>query len=495
MKTLGLLTLSSIVVFAAAAAVRAKDANSDSVVKIHVTQRLPDFGRPWTKADPRKNAASGVVIAGRRILTNAHVVQYASQIFVQSDQSTEKIPARLVAMAPGIDLAVITVDDELFFEGRPALPLAARIPSIRDELTCYGYPIGGEQLSATEGIISRIEYASFYFETLGVRIQVDAALNPGNSGGPAVSNGQIVGLVYSVLQRAENIGYLVAAGEIALFLADIEDGTYDGKPQMFDELQSVEHEALRARLGLKNGVGGVMVNRPDRDDDSYPLKPWDVITHIADRPIDSQGNVRIKDDLRLGFPCFISRSTRNGKVPLTIFRQGESIDVQVPVRWSPNRLMPYLMGEYPSHFILGPMVFTGATADLSARVSMLPGEFFGVSRSPLLSRRFDRPAFEGEQLVVLGPRLFPHRTSKGYGGASFGVVEQVNDVKVKNLPHLVELLRDATGEFLTLKLAGKYETLVFRRQEVLDSTEEILENEGIREQYSDDLAEVWNGEG
>ena len=156
-----------------------------------------------------------MIIEGKRILTAAHVVLYASQILVQANQSTEKVPASVVAVAPGMDLAVIKVESPSFFEGRPAVPLAADIPALKQTVSVYGYPIGGEQLSVTQGIVSRIEFASLNYPASGLRIQIDAALNPGNSGGPAVANGKIVGLVFSKITRAENIGYLVAAEEIA----------------------------------------------------------------------------------------------------------------------------------------------------------------------------------------------------------------------------------------------------------------------------------------
>ena len=61
-------------------------------------------------------------------------------------------------------------------------------------MNVYGYPIGGKEQSVTEGIVSRIEYSRMYYDVYGLRIQIDAALNAGNSGGPAISNKKIVGL-------------------------------------------------------------------------------------------------------------------------------------------------------------------------------------------------------------------------------------------------------------------------------------------------------------
>src|SRR5450759_185873 len=77
----------------------------NSVVKVFSTMRYPDPFKPWTKQAPSEATASGVVIEGNRILTNAHVVLYASQVQVQASAAGDKVSATVVAVAPGIDLA------------------------------------------------------------------------------------------------------------------------------------------------------------------------------------------------------------------------------------------------------------------------------------------------------------------------------------------------------------------------------------------------------
>jgi S1-C subfamily serine protease len=472
----------------------ATDTNRDAVVKIHVTQRRPDFYQPWTKVAPRKTAGTGAIIAGRRILTNEHVVQYASQIFVQANQTTDKIPATVEVASPEMDLAILKVEDDTFFEGRPGLEISEGIPNIRDTVNVYGYPIGGDDQSVTEGIISRIEFAKFNYEARGLRIQVDAALNPGNSGGPALVDNKIAGLVFSKIAQADNIGYLIPGEELLSFLRDVEDGTYDGQPTLFDELQVLENSALRSKLGLSDDTTGVMVREPYViDDESYPLRAWDVITHVGEHSLDNQGDVHIRYDLRLDFRYRIPELVSDGKVPLTIVRDGKEERIEVPVLWRPKVLLPSLRGEYPSYYIHGPMVFTAATQDFVNNTGMRGRIFLSATRSPLIERQFDKPRFEGEELVAFSNRMFPHRITKGYSTMPFGVVSKVNDVPVQNLRHLATLLRDATGKYLVLTMAGNYETLVFDRTELAAATEQILEDEGIRYQSSSDLREFWLG--
>ena len=306
----------------------AQDSIRDLVVKIHAVHHTPDLLRPWTKNSPQQVKGSGVVIDGKRILTNAHVVRYASQIYVQPNQSARRIPARVEAISPSIDLALLTLDDDSFFDNRGALPFANELPRVKDAVSVYGYPTGGTELSVTQGIVSRIEFTDYYYQTSGLRIQVDAALNFGNSGGPAVNDGKLVGLVFSLIQNAQNIGYLIPVDEIKLFLADIADGTYHGKPQMHDLVQTIENDALRRKLGLPKNVHGMMVTEPYRDDQNYPLKEWDVITHIGDTPVDSDAKVAVRYDLRLSAFYLVQKYAKNGLLPLTIFRDGRTMQVE-----------------------------------------------------------------------------------------------------------------------------------------------------------------------
>src|ERR1700761_4354473 len=248
--------------------------------------RYPDPFKPWTKQAPSEATASGVVIEGKRILTNAHVVQYASQVQIQANQAGDKISATVVAVAPGIDLALLKLDDDSFFKTHAPISRANTLPEIKDPVLAYGFPQGGTALSITKGIVSRIEFVPYNYPASGLRIQIDAAINPGNSGGPAIAGDKMIGLAFSHLDQAQNIGYIIPNDEVDLFLKDIADGHYDGKPAMFDELQTLENPALREYLKLDKSVDGMVVHRPDSTNATSPLKEWDVITKIAGTPID-----------------------------------------------------------------------------------------------------------------------------------------------------------------------------------------------------------------
>jgi S1-C subfamily serine protease len=466
----------------------------NAVVKVFSTVRSPDPTRPWTKQVPNEVTGSGVVIEGKRILTNAHVVLYASQVQVQANQAGDKISATVVAVAPGIDLAVLRLDDESFFDTHAPVPRASTLPGIKDAVLAYGYPTGGNSLSITKGIVSRIEFVLYNYPVSGLRIQIDAAINPGNSGGPAISGDKMIGLAFSTLGNAQNIGYIIPNEEIELFLADIADGHYDGKPAMYDDLQTLENPALRAFLKLDKSLEGVVVHRPIETGAAYPLREWDVITRIADAPIDNQGMIRLGADLRVNFRYLIQKVANKGTVVLTIVRGGRPLRVELPV--SPDRptLVSDLKGEYPSYFIYGPLVFSRVTYQFVASISRNSAVANAITfiSSPIITHLFEPPDNERDELAVVSSPFFPHRLAKGYSNPTASVVYTVNGTRVRSLRHLVALLRDLKDEFVTFEFDQRVgEALVFSRKEMADATEEILTDNGVRAQGSPDMLEVW----
>ncbi len=470
----------------------------DSVVKVFSTLRGPDLYKPWTKESPSEVTGSGVVIEGKRILTNAHMVQHASQVQIQANLAGDKIYATVVAVAPDTDLALLKLDDESFFDSHPPLPRAKNLPGVKDMVLAYGYPEGGNSLAITKGIVSRVEFAYFRYPAAGLRIQIDAAINPGNSGGPAIVGDKMIGLTYSRLNDADNIGYIIPSEEIDFFLQGTASGHYAGKPALYDEHQTLENPALRSFLKLNPSVQGMVVARPYQTDASYPLKTWDVITKIGDFPVDDEGMIKVGDELKLRFTYAVQKLVKNGTVPLTIVRQGREVQVTEPVSADYPRLIPSIGNGYPNYFIYGPLAFTDATEEyLDGLVRSKYGSSImsrmSASGNPLVTRIGDRPQFPGERLVVVAGPFFPHKLSQGYSNPMTEVVKTINNIPIKNLAHLVAVLRDCHDKYVTVEFASRYsEILVFPRAEMVAATDDILTDNGVRAQGSADMLEIWN---
>jgi hypothetical protein len=110
----------------------------------------------------------------------------------------------------------------------------------------------------------------------------------------------------------------------------------------------------------------------------------------------------------------------------------------------------------------------------------------------MITRKMDKPAFAGEELVVISSPFFPHKLSRGYFNPVGRVVATVNGRAVKNLNHLVELLRDATEEFINFEFVGRGSpAIVLPRKEAIAATEEILTDNGVRAQGSPATLAIW----
>jgi hypothetical protein len=206
----------------------------------------------------------------------------------------------------------------------------------------------------------------------------------------------------------------------------------------------------------------------------------------------------LTDDLDVKFPYLVQKITKDGKVPLTVVRSGKEISIQLPVSNKHPQVIRDLENDYPSYFIYGPVVFSEATKSFVRY--LLDGEngeralrLLVYLGSPLLDRLEDKPAFDGEQLVVVSSPFFPSKLAVGYSQPYFQAIKTVNGIPIKNLNHLVQVLRDLKDDYVTMEFSGRVsETLVFPRKQMVAATDDILTDNGIRSQGSPDTMAVWN---
>jgi hypothetical protein len=206
--------------------------------------------------------------------------------------------------------------------------------------------------------------------------------------------------------------------------------------------------------------------------------------------------VKLGPNLRVRFQYRVQQVAKNGKVPLTVVRGGKTLQVQVPVGGPRQLLIPDLNGGYPSYFVYGPIVFSRATAEYLSFMNTNAAALnaFSFNASPLVTRRGEAPDAQHEELVVISSPFFPHKLTAGYSNRFGSVVESVNGMPVRSLRHLVALLRDLKDDLLVLRFDQREgETMVLPRKEMLDATENILSDNGVRSQGSPDMMEIWNG--
>lgn len=467
------------------------DPRRSSVVRIHTTSVMPDVFRPWTNRPAEESKGSGFVIDGERILTNAHVVEHAEQILIESDLLPRRITATTEFIAEGIDLAVLRVDEPGFFDLLPAVTIRDDLPRDQDKVTVLGFPMGGETMSATAGVVSRVEYSDYYYDVQGLRIQIDAAVNPGNSGGPAFIDDACIGAVFSRIDEGDNIGYVIPSKEINRFLRDIEDGHYDGKARLRANLATTENPGRRKKLGLSIADAGLtVIDAPE----SSGLKRWDVVAAIDGMKIDDQGYGELFG-IRLAYPALLEHAAGTGTTaPLTIIRDGVREEITVTLSDEDNDLFPLDPDLRPEYFVHGPLVFAGATHHIAeiGRYGMWSASL-AYRQNPIALRRYEDRATPDEEIVVLVNEPFPHPILRGHEDLEImSVLDKVDGVKVKNLAHAYELIKAKKEGMIEFEFVDKHmdRFVTLDAAALAAATDEILDRHSIRKPVSAGLLAI-----
>ncbi|GBG79801.1 hypothetical protein CBR_g30063 [Chara braunii] len=303
----------------------------DPIVKIFSVSSSPNYFLPWQNKPQRETSGSGFVIKGRRIVTNAHVVADQTFVLVRKHGCSTRFKAEVEAVGHECDLALLRVDNENFWEGMYHLELG-EIPNLQEAVAVVGYPQGGDNISVTGGVVSRVEPCQYAHGAAHLMaIQIDAAINPGNSGGPALMEDKVVGVAFQNLLGAENIGYIIPVSIIQHFLEDVEQrGRYMGFCTLGLTCQSMENEQLRQHLNMASGMTGVLVNKiHPLTDVSTKIKKDDVIMAFDGVPISNDGTVPFRRKERISFDYLVSLKKAGESGRLTILREGVQMDLDV----------------------------------------------------------------------------------------------------------------------------------------------------------------------
>ena len=256
------------------------------------------------------------------ILTNAHVVNQSAIIHVQIPSFGKfQFEADLIGIMPEKDFALLKIRPEGLVLIRsmlgkiPYLPLGnSDIIRRGDEVMALGYPLGQQSLKSTTGVISGRENGM---------IQMSAAINPGNSGGPSINTqGEVVGINTSMVQNAQNIGYIIQINDVKVFLNELRSERLVRKPYL-GILQSIATEDLVKALGnpLPGGVYivEVLADSPLKG----KLESGDMVYEINGIKVDLYGDMMVSwSEDKISTAEYVARLTPGQKVSFVAYRKG-----------------------------------------------------------------------------------------------------------------------------------------------------------------------------
>ncbi len=459
----------------------------NATVKIFTVVNPADYANPWNMLGTGSLAGSGCIISGRRILTNAHVVSDHTFIQVRRFGESKKYPARLIAVSHEADLALLTVDDPVFFKGITPLEFGG-LPQVQQDVVVYGYPYGGDTLSTTKGVISRIEHQVYAHSMISLlAAQIDAAINPGSSGGPVVIGDQVVGVVMEMFGSMQSIGYMVPVPVIKHFLDDLKDGKYDGFPEDGIVCQSMENESMRRMYGMNRDQTGVLVFRvaPGSPGEGL-IFPGDVVMSIDGHDVANDATVEFRTQERTNMNYYTEMHQIGEREVLTIMRKGKVMKVSVrltdPV--GRNQLVP--LEQYdrrPTYFMFGGLIFSPLTVKY---LKNWGDDWLDSAPANLVNTYLYEPLKEeGEEAVNL-MRVLPDEVNRGYHGSGNFRVMTLNGKKVKNLKELIAGIENSKDEFLVI--GDRWGTvIVLDREKAKKSTARIMKTYRIPYDRSADL--------
>lgn len=420
---------------------------------------------------------AGFIIDNQRIMTNAHVVSNARFLTVSKQGDPKPYAATVKFIAHDCDLALLEIDNPKFFDGTKALQFGG-IPAIESTVSVFGFPIGGDRLSVTRGVVSRVDFQPYSHSGVDshLTIQIDAAINPGNSGGPVLQDGKVVGVAFQGYSGdvAQNVGYMIPTPVIGRFLADVKDGSYDHYMDLALSYFPLFNPAERKALGLTDDNTGVLVGDVYGGGSSDGIiKKGDVLLAIDGNPIASDGSVDLEEGT-VEMAEIVERKLKGDKVALQILRDGKTIETTVPLneRW-PFGLQANAYDVRSRFLTFGGLIFQPVDQNFMSEhnpTNLRLRYMFDHYISDHLYQ--DRP-----ELIALSG-ILPDPINSYASDFTYSIVDKINDQKIERLEDVQKAFAES-AEYYVIHLLGEGRPIVLERKEVEKARERIRQRYGV----------------
>ncbi len=487
-----------------------------SVVQIFTTSTSTTYTRPWARNAQQQSTGSGFVVAvgdANMIVTNYHVIRDATRVTVEKRGDDEKYDAIIVAQDNTCDLALLKVESESFWNscGRGLTP-TKHLPSSGEECWVIGFPHGGTSASVTRGICSRLELTN-YLELDSVLpvfgrvsrllcVQVDAAINPGNSGGPALNaKKEIIGVSFASMVGSEGYSFLIPWEIVNHFITDVvRNGHSTGFPVLPFSYQLLANPHMRESLGMQSndvktdesssGETGVLITSVCRNnlDCTREIRVGDIVLEIEGRTVSNQGRVLLQaggsdGGVRIELEHVVAQKFIGESVSCLVLRDGRRTTVKFTLKETCNSMMlvpSYLEPGARNHYVIvGGLVFLIARGDLVRHIDMNGN--FGRMLCTNMQKEFLFGSKENEdqELVVLA-EILDDKINSGYKEHIClpSVVKKFNDVPIRNLKHLFDLVNKCSDKYYKFEILEKSDApsfCVMKRENAITANKHIME--------------------
>ena len=427
-----------------------------SVVQVLVYSQTPIWDAPWRSNPVAASSGSGFVIDGDRVMTNAHVVSWAKQIVLRRFQDPRPWQARVEHISHECDLAVLRVDQPGFFDGLDPLPVG-ELPKVRSTVVTCGYPSGGEQISYTSGVVSRIELQNYVHigNKAFLSVQTDAAINPGNSGGPVFQGDKVVGVAFMGIPGLENTGFFIPPSVINHFLEDITDGEHDGFPKAGVRIVSLQNPAFRRYLGLDpTGDGARIDSLSDYAEKAGLLKQDDVLLEVEGSRVGSDGTILL-DGNRVYCTAVLQRAQKGQKLNMKLWRDRKEVEVAVPMNiHTEDANTGNLYDTPPRYFVYAGLVFTPLTLDY---VKTFGRNWRSVANLEMVYelyyQRNEKPEKVRPEPVVLAATM-AHPVNADLRLANRAMIDEINGRRIENLEDVIAAFSESETEQHIIKFSS-----------------------------------------
>ncbi|MDF1850460.1 MAG: PDZ domain-containing protein [Verrucomicrobiales bacterium] len=421
----------------------------NSIVRVNATLQQYNFLRPWEKGAPTPRRGLGPVLEGNRVLVTSELVVNSTYLELEHPSSGARVPAKIVGLDYEANLAVLepaNTNSEVF-EGLVPIELDQSTKA-GDTLDVWQIEDNGDGVSTSVDVL-RVNVGRYFipgsvFLLYQVKGSLQARVNSFTL--PVVKNGKLAGMLLSYSSK-EQTASVLAAPIIQAFLDDLEDGDYQGFPNLGINVTQTLDETLREFVGIDDKEGGVFLRSVAKDSSAEKagLKKGDVILAVNGKAIDSRGNYTDETYGKLSFSHLVRGAAAVGdKVTMDIIREGkpEKIEVEL-IRKAPADYLidPYMFDRGPKYVIFGGLIFQELTLPYLESwgdewKTRAPFKLVHAQANP---EKWEK---EGRDKLVFLSNVLKTPSTLGYEGINSAIITKVNGKSIANIKELSAALAE-----------------------------------------------------